>query len=366
MATENGNGNPKKRSKVFLIILIALVVGGAWFGITKWHHAKLHAETDDAQVEANISPIIPRVSGFVKEVRVSDNQFVRKGDTLIVIDPRDLQLKVEQAEASLATAQSNLLSAKANTDAARNNEGPTRMAILTIDGQIEKAKVAVWQTSQEFERYANLIKDHSVTQQQYEDKLAAKESAEKQLQILKEQRKQAESQIIAVSSQGNATATMISIAEATVKQKQVDVDDAKLNLSYTVITAPASGLVSRVNAQMGQFLNAGQSLFSVVLDKNLWVVANFKETQYSKIREGQKVIIDVDALPRHEFEGTVSSFAPATGARFALLPPDNASGNFVKVVQRLPIKIDFTDQQDSLLKRLRPGMNVNVDVHLDK
>jgi membrane fusion protein (multidrug efflux system) len=367
MATANenvGQAQAPKKSKVFLIILIALVVAGTWFGISKWHHAKLHAETDDAQVEANISPIIPRISGFVKEVRVSDNQLVKKGDTLLILDDRDMRIKVDQAEAALATAQSNLLSAKASTAAAHSNIGTSENAALAIDAEIEKAKVSVWQSTQEFNRYANLIKDHSVTQQQYEDKLAAKESAEKQLQILQQQRKQANSQTSAVSSQSLATSSQISIANATIKQREVDVDDAKLNLSYTVITAPANGLVSKVNVQVGQFLTAGQSTFSVVLDQNVWVIANFKETQYNNIKIGHRVVIEADAIPGHNFEGTVSSFSPATGARFALLPPDNASGNFVKVVQRLPVKIEFSNPQDSLISRLKAGMNVNVDVHI--
>ena len=196
MATAKENteqAQAPKRSKVFLIILIALVVAGSWFGISKWHHAQLHAETDDAQIAANISPIIPRISGFVKEVRVTDNQMVKQGDTLLILDDRDQRIKLEQAEAALATAGSNLLSAKAISAAAHSNIGTSEFAALAIDGQIEKAKVAVWQTTQEFDRYANLIKDHSVTQQQYEDKLAAKESAEKQLLILQQQRKQANS-----------------------------------------------------------------------------------------------------------------------------------------------------------------------------
>src|SRR6202051_4686516 len=226
---------PKKRSKVFLIILIALVVAGTWFGISKWHHAQLHAETDDAQIEANIRPIIHRISGYVKEVRVTDNQVVRKGDTLLILDDRDMRIKLEQAEAALATAQSNLMAAKASSTAARSNIGTSENAGLAIDAEIEKAKVSVWQTTQEFNRYANLIKDHSVTEQQYEDKLAAKESAEKQLQILEQQRKQASSQTSAVSSQSQATSSQISIASSTINQRQVDVDDARLNLSYTVI-----------------------------------------------------------------------------------------------------------------------------------
>jgi membrane fusion protein (multidrug efflux system) len=142
------------------------------------------------------------------------------------------------------------------------------------------------------------------------------------------------------------------------------VDDAKLNLSYTVVTAPADGITSKINVQAGQYLQAGQATFSVIQDNDIWVVANFKETQFHDLRIGQKVTINVDAFPGHDFDATVTSFSPATGARFALLPPDNASGNFVKVVQRLPVKIEF-NKQDSLVKQLKAGMNVNVDVHLD-
>ena len=142
-------------------------------------------------------------------------------------------------------------------------------------------------------------------------------------------------------------------------------DAAKLNLSYTVITAPQDGLVSKINVQPGQFVQAGQPVFSIVHSESVWVIANFKETQLDKMKEGQKAIINVDAYPDHKFEATLTSFSPATGSTFALLPPDNASGNFVKVVQRLPVKLEFTNPNDSLVKKLRPGMNVLVDVHLD-
>lgn len=359
------NAAPKKRSKVFLIILIIMVLLGAWFGITKYTYAQHHEETDDAQIQANISPAIPRISGYVKQVRVKDNQFVHKGDTLLALDDRDLKLKVDKAEAALGTAKSNVLAARANTNAVRSGIATSRAGISTVEAQIEAAKINVWRATQDYNRYANLIKDHSITQQQYEQAQAAKETAEKQLLILQQQKNQASTQTGVVSSQSNASAQQIDIAESMVKQREVDVEDAKLNLSYAVITAPEDGKVSKVNVQEGQFLQAGQSTFSIVHDTNIWVVANFKETQYRKMRIGQKVIVHADAFPKHDFEATLSSFSPATGAEFALLPPDNSSGNFVRVVQRLPVKIEFTDNNDSLLNRLRPGMNVDVDVHLD-
>jgi len=355
----------KKRNPVFIIILIVLVLGGGWFGISKYQHSLHHEDTDDAQIGADISPVIPRVAGYVKDVRVNDNQHVKKGDTLLILDNRDYEIKVEQAEAALEIAQTNLNTAKATTTAARANISTSQASVGTVDAQIEAAKVNLWRASQDYDRYANLIKDHSITQQQYEQALAAKQTAEKQLSILQEQKKQAQQQTNAVSVQSNATASQINVASATIHQRQVDVDAAKLNLSYTVITAPEDGLVSKVNVQPGQFVQAGQPLFSVVHSDNVWVIANFKETQLDKMKEGQKVIIKADAYHGHKFEAMLSSFSPATGSTFALLPPDNASGNFVKVVQRLPVRIDFTNKSDTLVKKLRPGMNVTVDVHLD-
>lgn len=365
METQEQKKNGKKRNPVFLIILGLLVIGGGWFGISKYTHALHHEETDDAQVSADISPVIPRVAGYVKDIKVKDNQFVKKGDTLLVLDDRDFVLKVEQSEAALLTAQTNLSSAKAATNAAVANIATSQASIGTVEAQIEAAKVNVWRASQDYERYANLVKDHSITQQQFEQALAAKQTAEKQLAILEEQKKQASRQTNAVSVQSNATAQQIGIAEANIRQRQVEVDAAKLNLSYTVVTAPEDGLVSKITVQPGQFVQAGQALFSIVHSDKVWVVANFKETQLNKMMQGQKVDVTADAFGGHKFSATIGSFSPATGSTFSLLPPDNATGNFVKVVQRLPVRIEFTDASDSLIRKLRPGMSVFVDVHLD-
>jgi membrane fusion protein (multidrug efflux system) len=356
---------PKKRNPVFFIVLAILVIGGAWFGISKYYHGKHHEETDDAQISADIVPVIPRVGGYVKAVLVNDNQQVKKGDTLLILDDRDYRIKVEEAEAALNMAKTNLGSAQASTNAARANIATSQASVNTVDAQINAARVSVWRTQQDYERYANLIKDHSVTQQQYEQALAAKQTAERQLQILQEQKSQASRQTNAVSEQSNATAQQINVAGANIKQRQVDVDAAKLNLSYTIILAQQDGLISKVNVQQGQFVQPGQPLFSVVHSSSVWVIANFKETQLNKMKEGQFVEIKADAFPKHTFKAKLTSFSPATGSTFAVLPPDNASGNFVKVVQRLPVKIEFTDPADTLVRKLRPGLNVGVDVHLD-
>jgi len=344
---------PKKKSKGFMIALIILVVVGGTFGAVQYIHGLHHEETDDAQIDANISPVIPRISGYVTEVRVVDNQKVKKGDTLLVLDNRNENIQLEQAEAVLNAAKSNLTVAEANTAASRSNIATYQANVSTADAQIEAAKVTLTRATQDYDRYANLIKDHSITQQQYEQAEAAKLSAERQLQVLMDQKNAAMRQTSAATSQSNATGQQVNVAAATIQQRQADVDNAKLSLSYTYILAPEDGYVSKVNAQVGQLLQAGQSVFSVVMDTNPWVVANFKETQLSRMRIGQKVTVHVDAFPGHEFEATLTSFSPATGTRFALLPPDNASGNFVKVVQRLPVKIEFTQRPVSKTDQAR-------------
>jgi len=355
-----------KRNYRFIIVLAILVIGGGIFGITKYIHAQHHEETDNAQVEANVSPVIPRVTGYVKEVRVKDNQRVKKGDTLIILDDRDLQIKLSQAEAALAAAEANVAVAVASTTAARSNISSSEANITTVSAQIEAAKVNVWRANQDYERYNNLIKDHSITQQQYEQALAAKQTAERQLDVLQTQKNVATRQSSAVATQSNATAEQINAAKAIIKERQAEIDNAKLMLSYTIITAPEAGEVSKTYVQPGQLVQAGQSLFSIVLSNDVWVVANFKETQLNKMKLGQKVGIKIDAFPGKELEAQITSFSPATGARFALLPPDNASGNFVKVVQRLPVKIEFVNPSGQPeVKQLRAGMNVEVDVHLD-
>ena len=355
---------PKKKNKVFPIVLSILVVGGAIFGFTKYNYSQHHETTDDAQIDADISPVIPRISGYVTEVRVKDNQIVKKGDTLVILDNRNEVIALQQAEAALSAARSNSGVAAATTNVARANVVTYQANLSTAEAQIEAAKVTLRRATQDYDRYNNLFKEHSITAQQFEQAEAAKQSAERQLQVLEDQKNAANRQVNAANSQSLATAQQVNVANATIQQKMADVENAKLNLSYTVILAPESGLISKVGVQVGQLLQSGQSLFSVVMDTNPWVVANFKETQLTRMKIGQKVSVHVDAYPGHDFQCTITSFSPATGARFALLPPDNASGNFVRVVQRLPVKIEF-DANETDVKKLRPGMNVDVDVHLD-
>jgi len=366
--SENNNtvSEPKKKkSKLFPIILgVVLVVGGS-YGYHSYSYGLKHEETDDAQIASNMAPVVSRISGYIHEVKVKDNQFVHKGDTLVVLDSRDQEVALHQAEAALGTSLSNVASAQASTAATSKNINTSNAAVATANSQIEAAKVNVWKTTQDLNRYANLIKDHSITQQQYEQALAAKQSADRQLQVLIDQKNQAAQQTTVVQSQTTASSEQIGVANAVVKQRQADLENAKLTLSYTVIVAPEDGYVSKVPVQTGQYIQAGAQLFSLVRDNDKWIIANFKETQLSKMLEGQKVKVEIDAFPDTEFEAVVSSFSPATGSTFSLLPPDNASGNFVKVVQRIPVRMDFVKLDPKVAKKLRAGMNVKVEVTLN-
>lgn len=355
----------KKPNKKFIVIISVLVVIGLAYGSYKFIHSLSHEETDDAQIAANMSPIIPHVGGYIEKVYVTDNEKVEKGDTLFTIDNRDYFVRLQQAKASLAAAKSQLAVAEAGIGSSRANVQTSIAQVSSATGNIETAKIKLRRATNDFERYKNLYANHSITAQQFEQAEAAKQQAEQELQILQQQKNATASQRNAAQSQTEVTEKQVSVAEANVESAKAALEAAQLNLGYTVVTAPIDGQLSEVDIQRGQFVQPGQSLFYLVNTNEKWVVANFKETQLTKMKIGQKVGIEVDAYPDIEFEGQISAFSPATGARFSLLPPDNATGNFVKTVQRLPVKINFTKENNSEeLQKLRSGMNVLVDVHL--
>ena len=342
--------NNSKKKKILPVILALIVIASATFGISKYIYSQHHEDTDDAQIDADISPVLVRVSGYVNEIRFEDNQHVNKGDTLVKLDDRDLQIKLQQAEAALANASANVPVVKSNVTTAQANSA-------TANTAIDAAKVRVWKATQDFNRYQNLINDKSVTQQQFDAIKAEKDAAEAALQTAMKQQQASAAQI-------QSAQEMISVANSSLQQKQADVDYAKLQLSYATVIAPVSGLASRKTIQPGQFVNAGTPLFSIVSDSDMYVIANFKETQLTKMKEGLPVEIKADAFPGEKIQGTVYRFSAATGAKFSLLPPDNATGNFVKVVQRIPVKIKLNASKE-IASRLRPGMSVRVSVKLD-
>jgi membrane fusion protein, multidrug efflux system len=344
---EQNNAQKKPRKLVFPIILGLVLIGAVAFTVKEYVFLQSHEETDDAQVDGDISPIYARVSGYVTDIRFQDNQHVNAGDTLVILDDRDYKIKLDQAVAAQNAAAKNVAAFGAAISEARSN-------IAVQQANIEQAQVRLWKATQDYERYKNLYDDHAITKAQFDEATADKESAQAALDAAKSQVPVIDRRINTSKEQTAATASIIDTRKA-------DVEYAALQLTYTVITAPASGIVSKRNIQLGQLVQAGSPLFSVVHD-SVYITANFKETQLSDIKDGQKVDIRVDAFDKQVVPGTIESFSGATGAKFSLLPPDNATGNFVKVVQRVPVRIRI-DGDSSVLRRLRPGMSVDVTVH---
>jgi len=337
----------KKPNKVVPIILGAILLIGIIFGIKEYIYYGKHVDTDDAQVDGDISPVVARVGGYVDSIYFQENEHVNKDQVLVKIDDRDYKVKLEQAQAAQVGASANINVGQSQVFANAANSSSAR-------AQVESAAARLEKTNKDYQRYANLVKDGSITQQQFDQAKADLEVAQANYRAAQDQYKAAQEQVGATKSQLNVTHTGVT-------QKQVDVDYAKLQLSYTVVKSPASGTASKKNVQIGQLVQAGQTLFSIVNDNSLYITANFKETQLDKIHNGQKVNIEVDAYPDLKLKGSVYNFAPATGAKFSLLPPDNATGNFVKVVQRIPIKIKIDGTKEDVDK-LRPGMSVSVSV----
>ena len=356
----------KQTNKKFTFVLIGLVTLGVVYGGYKYIHSLSHETTDDAQVEQNMTPIIPRVTGFIQKVKITDNQFVKKGDTLFVIDNSDYIVKVEEAKAALLAAESSFEVSKADVGTAQVGISVSDANTKSASTSIESAKIKLWRATNDFERFENLYKNKSITKQQYEQALATKQEAENQLKMMQQQKNASDFQKNAAVTRTNVSQKQTAVASANIARAKAAFDAAQLNLKYTVVTAATNGQVSAVDLQPGQLVQPGQSLFYIINTEDVWVVANFKETQLNKMKLGQKVEIKADAFPSEKFEGTITSFSPATGSRFSLLPPDNATGNFVKTVQRLPVKISLNVTNDKeKIKLLRSGMNVEVDVHLD-
>jgi len=343
------NSKPKSK-KVLPLIITLVVIAALGFGISKYIYSIHHEDTDDAQIDADIDPVLTRVTGYVNEIRFEDNQHVNKNDTLVKLDDRDLAIKVQQSQAALENAIANVAVAKANASTAQAN-------YATAQSNVEAAKVRVWKATEDYERYQKLITDKAVTQQQFEAIKAEKLSAESQLEAINKQQLAADMQI-------RSAEQLVTVAQSTIASRQADLDYAKLQLTYASITAPASGITSRKNILPGQLVNAGSPLVAIVSDSGVFVTANFKETQLTKMKEGLKTEVVVDAFKSQPIEGTVYNFSAATGAKFSLLPPDNATGNFVKVVQRVPVKIKLKADKE-IMAKLRPGMSVRVSVSLD-
>jgi membrane fusion protein, multidrug efflux system len=355
-AAEAADTRPKRRRIPVIIVGVLALALGVW-GLNRYLYSRHHVSTDNAQVDSHITLIAPRIAAFVTRILVDDNQHVQAGDTLVILDDRDLKVKLQQAEADLHQAEAAVGSrgragqTQAELQATRAEAGSAQASVSAAEADYHKAAADV-------ERYRKLAAQKIVSAQQFD---AAESAAAQAAAKLEAARRQA----AAAGSQVSASGAAVRSADAHLAAAQAAVENAKLQLSYAYITAPVSGTVARRNAEVGALVQVGQTLMSIVPDENVWVTANLKETQLTHVRVGDRATFTVDAYPGRKFEGRVESLSPATGARFALLPPDNATGNFTKVVQRVPVRI-AVDQPAGAPVPLRPGMSVDVTIETGK
>jgi membrane fusion protein (multidrug efflux system) len=331
---------------IYTVVGIILIIGG-FFGWRYYTYLISHIETDDAQVDGNIVPVLSRVGSFIAAVHVVDNQPVKQGQLLVELDSVELISKVAQAKAAYQSAMASTVAAQSAAEDARLAEELSLTAI-------EEPQTNRWKAKKEFERYDDLFKQKLATPQQLDNVKADLEKAEAQYTMATQKNKSAEGQYRTAVSQ-------LKVVESNATIKAKDLDYAKLQLSYTKVHAPVSGMVSKKSIQPGQLIQAGQPLMALVEESTIWVTANYKETQLEGMKVGNDVVIKVDAFPNNNFTGKVESMGGATGAKFSLLPPDNASGNFVKVVQRLSVRIAI-DSGSNPLHVLKPGMSVQAIV----
>src|SRR5258706_4600263 len=312
---------PRSSRRTVFMIMGVILVGLLIFGVRKWWFGRSHVSTDNAQVDGHIVPVLPKVGGFVAEVRIEENQSVKAGDTLVGLDDRDLRARLAQTEADLAALLATVSS--------RTRVGQAEAAVAQAQANVVKARA-------DLARLEPLAIQNIVSQQQLDGARAAAAAAEAQL--------------------ASAQAQLVG-ADARVAVSRAARDQAALQLSYTRIITPSAGIVSKKAVELGQLVQPGQPLMTVVPLEDVWVTANLKETETADVTPGDSADITVDAYKGVHFRGHVESLSPAAGAKFSLLPPDNAPGNFTKVVQRIPVRIHLDSPADPT-HTLRPGMSV--------
>lgn len=346
---ENINRHNGKARNIIIntLVFVTVISGLAWIGARFIHIGVEY--TDNAQVRQNITPLNARIQGFVKEIRFEEFQPVKRGDTLVIIEDTEYRLRALQAEASLQNARQNSIATETSASAARNNIGVS-------DASIEEVKVVMENAKTDYERYKRLLDKNAVTLQQYEGVKTRYDAALAKYNTMMQQRKSTSLISDEVALRLEQQNTLVEIAETALEL-------ARLNLSYTVITAPADGVMGRKNIQNGQLIQPGQTVANIVESGEKWIIANYKETQTANIKPGYEVEIEVDAVSDVKFKGVVRAISDATGASFSLVPTDNSAGNFVKVEQRIPVRIDFTDVNSAEdVARLRSGMNAECKI----
>jgi len=330
---------PARRPPIALFVVGVVAIALLVLGLRQWSFSRTHVVSDDAQVEGHIIPVLPRVSGYVAEVRVSENQNVRAGDTLVLLDNRDYRARLDQTEADLAAAIA--------TAGERGRSGQSQSQLAAARAAVAQAQASEVRARSDVARYRTLAERGVVSRQQLDNAEAAAAVAQAQLDGARDQ--------VAAASAAVRNADSKVLAASAAR------DQAALQLGYTALLAPHDGVVSKKTAEVGQLVQPGQPLMAVVPLDDIWVVANLKETEIRDVNPGDRAEVEVDSYAGRRFKGHVESLSPATGAKFSLLPPDNATGNFTKVVQRIPVRIRLDGPMDPQ-HPLRPGMSVKAIV----
>ncbi|MFI5327880.1 MAG: HlyD family secretion protein [Candidatus Rokuibacteriota bacterium] len=406
-----------------MIVALAAVGWGAW----AWHRSTIEVSTDDAYVEGMISPVSAKVSGHVVEMLVADNQAVRAGQVLLKVDPRDYEAKRDQARAAVGVAEASVRAARAEVpltrdttrsqvdevraalegsrvgvrasesavDEARARVEARRAAAAAMKAELTAAQAAQRKAARDLERMKLLMKNDYVSRREHDDAVAALETAEANLEAAErrlvqtekevqqfqaelasrtlgiEQSRQRVAEVRGTLAKAEGQQAQVGVktaevarAEAVLRAAQADLATAELNVEHSIVRAPTDGVVSKRGVELGQVVQPGQPLLALVPLQDVWVIANFKETQLTRIRPGQKAEVKVDSFPGNVFVGTVNSISAGTGSRFSLLPPENATGNWVKVVQRVPVKIQLDGKTAGNPQPLRAGMSAVVTVRL--
>lgn len=360
MSNQTENSESKKKSKLPIVIAVAaavVIIATIYFIINSKYET-----TDNAQLDADIIPVKSSVYGYIKEIKFKDNQQVHKGDTLIIIDDIDLRTKVAEAQATLENSRANLLSVRSSAGASSQNANASSQSTTSAQQLVISAQARLTKSQADYKRSENMFAEKAATQSQLDAAKAELDVMQAQYNSAVSQFKSANSQASGANSQAEAQRAQISLAEALVKQREAELILAQTQLSYAVILSPCTGLITKRAVEAGQYITIAQPLCSAIDNSHLWVTANFKETQVKKIKPGQEVEVKIDAYPDVKLKGTIDSYIGATGAKFSLLPPDNSTGNFVKIVQRVPVRIELAEIPKDRAGYLYPGLSAFVEV----
>ncbi len=359
--TMNNEVPEKKKKNKFAIL--AIVLGAILIiGIFYFIKGANYESTDNAQLDADIVSIKSSVAGYIKTIHFKDNEHVKKGQLLITIDDTDLKTRVAQSQAALENSKANLISVQNSSTASNENANASLLSSSSVEQNINAAKARLTVAEANFKRMENMFTAKAATQAQYDVAKADLDVARSQYGAAVNQFKSSSAQASGIRSQAEAQKAQIILAEALVQQREAELNLAKTQLDHAFITSPCDGIVTKRAVEAGQYITIAQPLCSTIDNTHLWVTANFKETQVRKIQPGQEVHVKLDAFPDIRITGVVGSYIGATGAKFSLLPPDNATGNFVKIVQRVPVRIDLIEYPADQIDNLYPGLSAFVEV----